>query len=353
MEDKRVHEPASAEEIIRERKKRILSPKTFVLFLFSAVLVVFLLRNLEIRKTLETFRGADMRLILLACGIYFMSNLFKSLRFAVMLRGAGIGQMKLYAITSYHNFFNQIFPARTGELTFVYYLKKMGGGNISKGLHILLVTRIFDFIVVAAFFVCSLVMYYGRKTSVSLAALGLVFLAASVVSLFYLKWLVIFADRLFRWLVAKLRLENRRVVRKIGEKIEPVVEEFSSFEAARFIPGLAVTSILVWGALYAFSYVTIHAFGVDVSFLQSVAGSTGGVLTNVLPINSFGSFGTMEAGWTGGFVLVGMSAQDAITTGFGNHIVNFVASAVIALGCFIVLRFRREGPRPRGDRRTA
>jgi len=253
-----------------------------------------------------------------------------------------IPQLDLYAITSYHNFFNQIFPARTGELTFVYYLKKMAGADISKGLHILLVTRIFDFIVVAAFFVCSLVIYYGRRTSMALLALGILFFILSVVVLFNLKWIVMFFNGMFNFITSKLKLDRVHLIIKIKEKMEPVVEEFSGFDTKRFIPELAFTSLLVWGALYAFSYVTIHAFGVDIHFLQSIAGSTGGVLTNVLPINSFGSFGTMEAGWAGGFVLVGMSAQDAITTGFGNHIVNFVAAAVIAVGCYIVLKMRKR-----------
>ncbi len=341
MTDKKADIPASTDEIIIERKKRILSRKTLVLFIFSAFLVVYLLRNLELGKTVETFRNANPWLLLLACCIYFFSNLFKSLRFAVMLKAVNISQADLYAITSYHNFFNQIFPARTGELTFVYYLKKMAGADISKGLHILLVTRIFDFIVVAAFFVCSLVVYYGRRTSMALLAMGIIFFILSVAVLFNLKWIVMFFNGIFNFFTAKTGLDRIGLVEKIKRKMEPVVEEFAGFDTKRFVPELAFTSMLIWGALYAFSFVTIHAFGVDINFLQSVAGSTGGVLTNVLPINSFGSFGTMEAGWAGGFVLVGMSAQDAITTGFGNHIVNFVAAAVIAAGCYIMLKIRK------------
>jgi len=72
-----------------------------------------------------------------------------------------------------------------------------------------------------------------------------------------------------------------------------------------------------------------------------VAGNTGQVLANVLPVNSFGSFGTLEAGWSGGFVLVGMSPQDAITTGFGYHLINFVAAAAIAAVCWVVIRLRK------------
>jgi glycosyltransferase 2 family protein len=334
--------PESADEIIRERKKRILSAKTFVFFCISAFLVYFLLRRIDLAETIAAFRGADYPMLGLACLVYVFSNLFKSIRFGVLLGDVNAGPMNLYAITSYHNFFNQILPARTGELTFVYYLKQIGRADISRGLHALLVTRIFDFIIVAAFFVCSIIIHYGRQTSMLLVGTGIFFFIVSIVSLFYLKWVVIASRAVFERIMRLVRLHEKGLVKKILAKVIEVEDEFTGFDTRRFIPGLAFTSLLVWSALYLFSFITINALGVDINFMQSVAGATGAVLTNVLPINSFGSFGTLEAGWTGGFVLVGMSEQDAITTGFANHILNFAVAAAIALVCAIVLRLRKR-----------
>jgi hypothetical protein len=50
-----------------------------------------------------------------------------------MLRDIEVTPFEMFAITSYQNFFNQIFPARTGELTLIYYLKKVGGASLSRG----------------------------------------------------------------------------------------------------------------------------------------------------------------------------------------------------------------------------
>ena len=100
--------------------------------------------------------------------------------------------------------------------------------------------------------------------------------------------------------------------------------------------------MLVWAVLYFIFFLSIRALGVEVGFIQSVAGSTGSVLTNVLPINSFGSFGTLEAGWTGGFMLVGMGKQDAIFTGFGFHVICLLASAIPAFFCFIAARIGKK-----------
>jgi uncharacterized protein (TIRG00374 family) len=334
--------PATAEEIITERKRRIFSAKTLVFFILSLFLLWYLLRKIDYRQTLDTFLLARPDMLIYSCLAYTAANIFKTLRYSLLLKNLNLDFFDHYTVSSYQNFFNQILPARTGELTFVYYLKKFSSASLSTGLHVLLLTRIFDFIVVSAFFIGSLLLYYGRQTSVTLLVAGVLFFIVSVILLFKLKWLVLLGAKIFSLAVRILRLGSIGLVKKIESKIDPVVAEFSDFETMRHLPGLAMSSLLVWMALYLFSYLTLRAFGVDIGLLLSIAGSTGGVLANVLPINSFGSFGTLEAGWTAGFVLVGVSAQDAITTGFGYHIINFFVSAVLAAFCWVVQRTRKR-----------
>jgi uncharacterized protein (TIRG00374 family) len=336
------HRAPQGDAILLERKKRILSLKTAAFLLLSVFLVYFLLRKLDIAETAAMIKNADIALIIASCFTYFLSNFFKSLRIRVILRDDRIPLFDIYTITSYHNFFNQVLPARTGELTFVYYLKKISAVDISKGLHILVVIRIFDFIVISAIFICSVILYFGAKTSPLLIILGALFFLISIITLFNLKWLVIWSGKLFHLITGRLLLQKKPLVAKIMEKIDMVVEEFSSFKAGPLIPMLAVTSLLIWCALYLLFYLTIRSFGIDIGIIQSVVGSTGGVLTNVLPINSFGSFGTLEAGWTGGFMLVGMSEHDAIFTGFGYHIISFFTSGFIALVCLTVKRLKAK-----------
>ena len=333
-------EPGAPDAILRERSRRMFSGKTFVFLAVSIAIAWLLLRQMDLPGTVDMIRKSDPLLIAGCCAAYVLSNISKMLRFRVMLQDYRIPLFDLFTITSYHNFSNMVFPARTGELTFVYYLKKIGGVDMTKGLHILVVTRIFDFIIIGIYFLCSLVLFFGRETSIALVAVGVVFLVISIVILFNLKWLVILSGRLFHAAADRPRFRDRPIVKKIMGKIDVLVEEFSSFKTGKFVPLLALTSGLVWAVLYFIFFLSIRALGVEVGFIQSVAGSTGGVLTNVLPINSFGSFGTLEAGWTGGFMLVGMSKQVAIFTGFGYHVICMLASALPAFACFAVARLR-------------
>lgn len=318
-------------DIITERKKRILSIRTLVFFLFSALCTWLLLTHVDISLTLAALASVKIEYVLLCLLCYCVSTYFKALRFNVILKKSGITVLQQWAVCSYHNFFNMIFPARTGELTFIYYTNKFAGVPLASGLHALLATRFLDLVVVAGVFIVTFFIHFGKKVSIgmliSAVALALVSLAALVFMPVFLRISV----RVFDFLCSLLKIDKIRIIAKISLTLHDAAHEFENYDAIRDILPLVTTSLLTWLALYTMFYFSILAFGVNIEYHSALLGSTGAVLTNVLPINSFGSFGTLEAGWTGGFVMVGMKMQDAVTTGFGSHLINFFASIVLAL----------------------
>lgn len=326
----------------KQKTGTLLTPRNMIFFVIAVTLIVLLVSQIDVTKTLEAFSNSRPELLLLACLLYFTSNFFKALRFIVIMKDIHVGLFNMFSIVSFHNFFNQVMPARTGELTLIYYLKKIGNVKATKGLHSLIVVRIFDMIIVSLFFVISFILYFGIRQSSVLLYVGIAMAIISVVALFNIKWMVILFSRLFSGVASLPFLQNRKLVVKLLDKIGQVEQEFSQFDTKGNLPMITVTSLLVWIALYTLSYVVIRAFNIDILYLPAIIGATGGILTNVLPINSFGSFGTLEAGWTGGFLLVGMTLQDAVTTGFGNHLVMFTAGGFIALLCAAVQKLKRR-----------
>ena len=333
---KRTAETAKQSFIV-DTFRKYTTVKTLIFLVLSAAVIVLMASTVNLRAMGRSLASADPFWLAASFLLYTLSNLCKSARYSIMLRESGVTQTKMFAITAYQNFFNQILPARTGELTLIYYLKKSGGA-VSKGLHVLIVTRIYDLIIVAVFFLSSAVLFWGSRVNTGLLVAGCIALAASIASLFFLKWIVEYGWKFFLLVARKMSLSKLGIVRKLTAKLEPVVHEFSDYRTARQIPALVLSSIAVWSVLYCFAYATIRAFNVQIGFLANVVGNTGQVLANVLPVNSFGSLGTLEAGWAGGFLLVGMSKQDAVTTAFGYHIITFAAAALIAALCWAIFR---------------
>lgn len=335
-------ETSSTQEILSARKKAIFSLRTLVFLILAIVIIYFLVSGIDVQKTADALVKADFALVILSAAIYAVSNLFKSLRFNILLKESAVPVSKMFAISAYQNFFNQIMPARTGELTFLYYTKSMANVRASASLHALLVSRMMDLVVVCLFFIIALTLYYGKDLSIPLIIAASLMGAFSLLFVFKLHWFILLGKKIFIFLVSIFKIKEKPLIIKISGKIEMLLEEFAGINMKKKIPLAALTSLLVWLSLYAFSYTTILAFGVDIGFLAAVAGSTGAVLTNVLPINSFGSFGTMEAGWTGGFLFVGMSMQEAVTTGFGYHLINFFSALLIALICFVFIKIVKK-----------
>jgi len=326
--------------LLRERKKRIFNLKSVIFFLLSLIIVGFLLRKLELAKTLEILLQSDISLMGIAVLLYFSVNFFKSVRYRILFKGTSLGV--LFTVSSYHNFFNMILPARTGELTFIYYAKKLSGIEITKSLHVLLVVRVFDFIVISMIFITSILIYYGTGVSPVLLAMGVGFFVISVIILLNLKYMIKFFHYCFSWFIFKAAISEKSIIKNINNKLLLLVDEFYGFKTREFVPLLTLTTLIIWFLLYIMFFIIIQSFGVSMDLLRSVIGSTGGVLTNVLPINSFGSFGTLEAGWTGGFILVGMSEQEAIITGFGSHIIELFASTLQAAFCIVASRLFKK-----------
>jgi uncharacterized protein (TIRG00374 family) len=325
-----------AAAFLAETFRKYVTLKTIVFLVLSSTVIIIMLATIDLASMGRSFASANPRWLAAAFLLYTLSNLCKSIRYRIMLAGCGVSLPGMFAITSYQNFFNQILPARTGELTLIYYLKKNGNSTISKGLHVLIVTRIYDLIIVAVFFLTSAVLYWGDRVNTGLLALGCAALIISIASLFFLKWIVLYGYRLFSAAAGALRISRLGIYRKIDLKLAPIAHEFTDYKTVRQIPSLIASSIVVWIVLYFFAYATIRAFNVDISFLANVVGNTGQVLANVLPVNSFGSLGTLEAGWAGGFLLVGMTTQNAFVTAFGYHAITFASAAMLAAVSWLI-----------------
>jgi uncharacterized membrane protein YbhN (UPF0104 family) len=86
-------------------------------------------------------------------------------------------------------------------------------------------------------------------------------------------------------------------------------------------------------------------FGVEISFLRVLFGSTVAVIANALPFGGIGNWGTLEVGWAAGFLMTGFSKEQAIATGLGVHILIFITCALLGLFSWVTLK-KKKAPLP-------
>jgi uncharacterized membrane protein YbhN (UPF0104 family) len=109
-----------------------------------------------------------------------------------------------------------------------------------------------------------------------------------------------------------------------------------------------LVSLATWAATYGACWYVLQsmaapdALGAQVSeltFAESLIGTTGLHLSAVLPLSPVASVGTWEAGWTAGYAVVGLDLDLAATSALVSHVL--ILGYIAALGGLAwVWRFR-------------
>jgi uncharacterized membrane protein YbhN (UPF0104 family) len=211
---------------------------------------------------------------------------------------------------------------------------------MTEGLASLIASRIYDFFTILIIFAVSSLGFHGLLRfslfwMISLMALAI---ALILLSFFYMGGLLKLSSKIVGW---ASRVWGRSAPRWTGwvqMKIHTMAEDFYAIQARRLFIPVTLTTLASWILSYWMFYAFIRSFGISVTFLEVIFGSTIAIVANVLPVSGIGNWGILEAGWAAGFLLVGLSKVDAITTGFAVHILLFITSGTTSFFSWITLK---------------
>lgn len=310
--------------------------------LITIVLLAILLSQVNVADVVATLVSINPLYLVAGFFLYICSYFFRAVRFQFLLNGE-VCLRDLFRIVCVHNMVNSVLPARMGELSYVYLLKKMHQRSIGDGVATLVVARIFDFVVIVVFFLLALQFMKDTPSALvdfawvgSIVIVGLVSLLALLLysgrSLFYSMKTLFETFHLVRWNLGKYLLAKAE-------------ETMESFDRIKF-PGLLkyfqllLVSCGIWLSLYLLIYFLVVGMGIPVGFLAVLFASTFAIISTVLPIQGIGGFGTIEGAWTIGFMLIGLTKADAISSGFGYHIVVILYFIILGIYGVLALKIR-------------
>ena len=297
--------------------------------ILTLALVAILLSQIEITDVLDTLTGIEPVYLVAGFGLYVLSYLFRALRFHILLNRE-VGIKDLFNIVCIHNMVNSLLPARTGELSYVYLLKKRHNKTAGAGAATLITARLFDMITILMLFFISTLFVSTRFDMVAEVRWMIIVLMFMVVLV-----LIITISQghtfviLLRKIANHLGMGEVRILDYVFRKMDEATESFSDMHRDTFAWS-ALVSIVLWLVLYSVNYTLIIAMGIDMPFWIVLFSSTFAFITTILPVQGIGGFGTIEGGWAIGFIAVGMSKEFAISSGFSVHII--VISYILILG---------------------
>lgn len=303
----------------------------------SAALLIFLFSQIKISSIIEASSKIPFFIILVSFFIYLLSLILKAARFNLLLNNR-VPFLELNGIVFVHNIMNIIMPARTGEFSYIYLIKKKGI-KVSEGTSTLLIARAFDLIAIFVLFLISIILskdipYTFLKSLLFISPFILV-LTLILIFLIYCKNLII---RLIYKFVGAFRIGRFRFVNFLFGKLYQVIENFRVIKSKKKILSIFVFSFVIWLLQSFLLFLLVRGMGIDISFFSIVIVSTFTFLVSILPINSFFGFGTVEGFWALAWVLLGLNKELAISSGFVQHIFFIVFSLILGSFGLILLK---------------
>jgi glycosyltransferase 2 family protein len=245
------------------------------------------------------------------------------------------------AICAVHNLMNMLLPVRTGEVSWIMLAEKRLGIRLAEGTASLLLSRLYDMIGIAVFFLVAFVVHRSAaESSARWIGGALALLLVSALALAALGPLLNLA-------LSRLRVDAPATsfaakLRRALESLRTAVAE--SRRRGDFIAVFAITE-----AQWFFTFVTCFALlracpgGEELSFAGSIVGSTGLSLALILPINPVGNVGTFQAGWIAGYLLAGLDQPTATASAIVAHAAILLFAAGLGLIGHVYLRSTTKG----------
>jgi uncharacterized protein (TIRG00374 family) len=301
----------------------------------TVVLVAILLSQINLIDITTTLTRIDSIYIVIGFILYLCTYFFRALRFYIILNNK-VNLKDLFSIVSVHNMANNILPARTGEISYVYLSKKLHEIPVGEGVASLMVARVFDLITISLLFFISII-FIRDLPDLGIKIIGLIIGLLAFVLLLFLA-LFSFGARfvdIIRRVANGITVLRFSFVQYLLRKGDETVQSFKLMKSKKLFGYVFVTSIAVWCSQYSMLCILANAMGIALTLWCMIFALTFVFFTTILPIQTIGGFGIIESGWAFGFIIMGVSKNEAIASGFSIHIILLIFALVIGVLGFI------------------
>jgi len=316
-----------------------LKPVILSLTITAAIFFV-LLAQISLKDLFTLLKSVDPLWAALGVTGYLLALLFRALRFKWLIHSQDVPLLELFRITVFHNLSIMVLPSKLGEFTFPYFLNKISGISMTEGLASLIASRVYDFFIILTTFLFASIGFQSLfKISPFLIILLTAFLLVFIFFAFsHMSGLFVWFSNALGKLSKWEKSRNIKSLLWMQRKMNEMAKDFYAMKSRRAYLPISLTSFISWIMVFWMCYAFLRGFGIDISFLRVVFGSTVGMMASALPISGFGNWGTLEVGWTAGFLMAGLNKEKAIASGFGVHILIFITCVVISFICWGTLK---------------
>jgi len=231
--------------------------------LVSLLFLYLAMRKINWSDLWELFRRANYLLLIPAFLVIVVVSWVRAWRWRLLMYpNHRLPLPRIFSIVNIGYFFNNVFPAKAGELVRAYLAGRMISGGIGQSLSTLLVERLLDVLATVAILVI-LIPFVALPSWAARG--GLLFGAAAAVGALVLVILSRFGSRGVDWLWAYLvrvpLLGNRPgALGKLKRAAQNLVDGFGVLTEPKVLPGALLGTFLVWLGYATLNYTMMAVF---------------------------------------------------------------------------------------------
>ena len=278
--------------------------KIFISFLLSVLFLYVFYKTVGFHEFKKSFLALNPVYVSFGFLLYFVSSFLRSYRWHIMIKD--INMLEFFLINNVHIFLNNILPARTGELSFFYMLKKKGI-HLNKSFWIFALARLMDALALFGFF-------FGFFFKVYFLVFIILF---GLISVFLLKHTIRFLPDIF-------------ILKSLKQNLS------THFESATALKLYFISVIS-----FAFKFLGFYTMAkslIPMGFFDILPSYVVAELSSILPINGFMGLGTYEFGFSIPSKLSDISLKTSLDLGFITHVFLLVSSSILGILSLLFLK---------------
>jgi glycosyltransferase 2 family protein len=298
--------------------------KKIIAVLISLALVILLLSQIHLGDVIASFSAINPVFIIIGFVVYICSFYINALRFHFLLRKE-VKVSDLFNIVCVHTFMNNLLPARTGEVSYIYLIKKVCRISTGEGIASLATARIFDFLILSIFFLFSIVFLENIPAQISyiLLIIQILLIILIITLLLFLYFDEQFLQILYHF-IGRFRLDRYKKVQYLTRIADETIQSYKVMKTHHILWNTLATTIGEWLVMYLLYGIFLYSFNIRIPLPAIILIVSVSAVLPLLPIYAIGGFGTTELTVTAFLIAFGVSSETAIVVSFGTHILGLI-----------------------------
>lgn len=305
----------------------------------STILVIYLVRQIDYPHFLHLAKSIPLWFFCVLFALFLLVNIFRALRFRMLLDRGQLPLAVLFPITLCHIFFVRTLPFMVGEFSYIALLRRYLKIPVGAGIRSLFEARLFDlqFVILGGTF--GFLTMRSQSTGYVLSLLVVIGVLISANHVFF-SVLPKGIERIWTCIIRICPWRHSALLDSVGHKLGEVSLQLHRFRHLRALLKALALSLCIYGINLGIHLFLLSTLNVNQKLSVLLVVISIVMIASWFPF-SLSGFGIIEGSWAGSLVMfTDMEVGPALSMGLFIHCCQLLMTILLGLLGFVLLTTR-------------